>query len=104
MRESCTTSLSYTSFGQEELQRSQYLKCDKSQYLLVFGHWNSAYINKRKQAYDNPFKMFSSDLSRDFPETHHMLLSLQLASELEGTDMQCPLNSPSEMHRAGKFL
>ena len=48
MRESCTTSLSYASFVQQELQRNQYLKYNKSQYLLVFGHWNSACINKRK--------------------------------------------------------
>ena len=33
----------------------------------------------------------------DFQETHHMLLALQLARELAGIKLQCPVNLSSEM-------
>ena len=37
------------------------------------------------------------NISLDFPETYHMNLSLQLASERESSEVQCAVKLPSKV-------
>ena len=55
---------------------------------------------------DASFKLFfvSCDLYLDFPKANHMKLSLHLASELEGIELQCSVNLPSKMHNEGELM
>ena len=52
----------------------------------------------RPLAFDASFKIFSTcDPFFSLSEIHHIKLFLQLASELKGTELHCPVNSSSKM-------
>ena len=52
--------------------------------------------NKRKQSlvFDATSKMLHMTFLLDVPKANHIRLSLQLASELKGIQMQCLVNLP----------